>query len=83
MLLTAPAGQKTYSDGLDHCFQQAQSARRGVFHTDEGDFGVRSEGDVYLGEDGPLVTGIPIQEFVAGSMVFHLLVRRVVIPILA
>ena len=30
----------------------------------KGDFGVRSEVDVYLGEDGPLVTGVPIQEFV-------------------
>ncbi len=28
----------------------------------KGDFGVRSEVDVYLGEDGPLVTGGPIQE---------------------
>jgi Xaa-Pro aminopeptidase len=27
-----------------------------------GDFGVRSEVDVYLGENGPVVTGTPIQE---------------------
>jgi Xaa-Pro dipeptidase len=28
----------------------------------KGDFGVRSEVDVYLGEEGPMVTGGPIQE---------------------
>lgn len=30
----------------------------------KGDFGVRSEVDVYLGPDGPQVTGLPIQEHV-------------------
>jgi Xaa-Pro aminopeptidase len=30
----------------------------------KGDFGVRSEVDVFLGEDGPMVTGGPIQEHV-------------------
>ena len=30
----------------------------------KGDFGVRSEVDVYLADDGPLVTGGPIQEHV-------------------
>jgi len=29
-----------------------------------GDFGVRSEVDVFLGQDGPMVTGGPVQEHV-------------------
>ena len=30
----------------------------------KGEFGVRSEVDVYLGADKPLITGLPIQEHV-------------------
>ncbi len=34
----------------------------------KGDFGVRSEVDVYLGKDAPLVTGVPVQDQVVSIL---------------